>query len=142
MSDENAQEKKTMISRIDSVSVGAKKRSGSSRKFLVLITGAEGADPASKYFWQIFSLRDLSRLEIISPMREGSFLSGFLESKLAGVHYIAFQTPNIHQVTAHLKARGIPFFGHYEYPDGTWEGDIHSSSPCVRCLYSDCRISQ
>ena len=71
--------------------------------------------------WQIFSLGDLSRLEIISPTGEGSFLDGFLKDKEGGVHHITLQTPDLREAMAHLEEQGIPFFGYNEYPGGVWK---------------------
>ena len=70
-----------MISRIDHVSIAVKDQEKAEhffRDILGAIAGAGAGDPATKFFWQIFSLGDLSRLEIISPTGEGSFLDGFL----------------------------------------------------------------
>ncbi len=113
-----------MISRIDHVSIAAPDHREAAHFFqdvLGAIAGAAGADPGSRYFWQIFSLGDLSRLEIISPTGKDSFLDGFLASRQAGVHHITLQTPDIREAMDHLKAHGVPFFGYYEYPDGTWK---------------------
>ena len=79
------------------------------------------ADPRTKFFWQIFSLGDLSRLEIISPTGAGSFLDGFLKEREGGVHHITLQTPDIRQAMAHLEQQGIAFFGYNEYPGGVWK---------------------
>ncbi len=118
-----------MISRIDHVSIGVRDHQKAARFFqevLGAVPGAEGGNPLDEYLWQIFSLGDLSRLEIISPTGKGSFLSGFLKSRGAGVHHITLQTRNIRQTLDHLEAHGIPFFGYYEYPGGDWkEAFIH-----------------
>jgi methylmalonyl-CoA/ethylmalonyl-CoA epimerase len=113
-----------MISRIDHVSIAVrdqKKAEYFFREVFGAVAGANAADPATKYFWQLFSLGDLSRLEIISPTGEGSFLDGFLKDREAGVHHITLQTPDIHKVMTHLESRGIPFFGYNEYPAGIWK---------------------
>jgi len=78
-------------------------------------------DPKAKFFWQIFSLGDLSRLEIISPTGEGSFLDGFLKDKEGGVHHITLQTSDLRKAMTRLEEQGIPFFGYNEYPGGIWK---------------------
>ena len=78
-------------------------------------------DPKAKFFWQIFSLGDLSRLEIISPTGEGGFLDGFLKDKEGGVHHITLQTSDLRKAMTHLEEQGIPFFGYNEYPGGIWK---------------------
>jgi methylmalonyl-CoA/ethylmalonyl-CoA epimerase len=113
-----------MISRIDHVSIAVKNQKEAEHFFhdiLGAIAGVGMADPATKFFWQIFSLGDLSRLEIISPTEEGSFLDGFLKDKDGGVHHITLQTPDINKAMAHLEAQGIPVFGYNEYPGGVWK---------------------
>jgi methylmalonyl-CoA/ethylmalonyl-CoA epimerase len=113
-----------MISRIDHVSIAVRDQEKAERFFrdvLGAVAGAGMADPASKFFWQIFSLGDLSRLEIISPTGEGSFLDGFLEGRAGGVHHVTLQTPDLRKAMTHLEAHGIPFFGHNEYPGGVWK---------------------
>lgn len=113
-----------MISRIDHVSIAVKDQKKAEhffRDILGAITGAGASDPETKFFWQLFSLGDLSRLEIISPTGKGSFLDGFLENREGGVHHITLQTPDLSKAMAHLEDQGIPFFGYNEYPGGVWK---------------------
>jgi len=113
-----------MIARIDHVSIAVKDQAKAEhffRDILGAVAGANAADPVTKFFWQLFSLGDLSRLEIISPTASGSFLDGFLKDREAGVHHITLQTPDIHIAMTHLEAHGIPFFGYNEYPGGVWK---------------------
>jgi methylmalonyl-CoA/ethylmalonyl-CoA epimerase len=113
-----------MISRIDHVSIAVKDQKKAEHFFhdiLGAVAGTSMEDPKTRFFWRIFSLGDLSRLEIISPTGEGSFLDGFLQDREAGVHHITLQTPDIHQAMNHLKAQGIPCFGYNEYPGGVWK---------------------
>ncbi len=113
-----------MISRIDHVSIAVRDQKKAERFFRELLGAVAGAgmdDPKNRFFWQIFSLGDLSRLEIISPTGEGSFLDGFLKDREGGVHHITLQTPDLGKAMARLEAAGIPFFGHNEYPGGIWK---------------------
>ncbi|MEE9910612.1 MAG: VOC family protein [Deltaproteobacteria bacterium] len=113
-----------MISRIDHVSIAVKDQEKAEhffRDILGAVAGTSAADPSTKFFWRLFSLGDLSRLEIISPTGPGSFLEGFLSNKEAGVHHITLQTPDLQEAMARLQAHGIPFFGHNEYPGGVWK---------------------
>ncbi len=114
-----------MISRIDHVSLAVRDQKKAEHFFrdilgAVTCVGSMGA-PQMKYFWQIFSLGDLSRLEIISPTGKGSYLDGFLRTKEGGVHHITLQTPDLNQAMKHLKENGIPFFGHNEYYGALWK---------------------
>jgi methylmalonyl-CoA/ethylmalonyl-CoA epimerase len=112
-----------LISRIDHVSIAVRDQAKAEhffRDILGAVAGVGMGDPQARFFWQIFSLGDLSRLEIISPTGEGSFLDGFLEDREGGVHHITLQTPDLRKAMAHLEERGIPFFGYHEYPGGIW----------------------
>jgi hypothetical protein len=55
-------------------------------------SGAGAADEEMKYHWQIYSLGDMSRLELLHPTGPGSFLDGFLKEREGGVHHITLQT--------------------------------------------------
>lgn len=114
-----------IVSRVDHISIAVKDYEKAVRFFgevLGAVAIDQGAEPEDGYFWQTFSLGDLSRLEIISPISEHSFLKGFLRSRGAGgVHHITLQTPDIKKAVCHLEAHGIPFFGYHESPDSSWK---------------------
>jgi len=113
-----------MISRIDHVSIAVRDYEKAERFFrdiLGVVQGAAAEDPNMKYVWRIFSLGDLTRLEILNPTGEGSFLDGFLKNREGGVHHITLQTPDIQKARGVLEANGIPYFGYNEYPGGVWK---------------------
>ncbi len=113
-----------MISRIDHVSIAVRDYEKAERFFrdvLGVVQGAAAEDPNMKYVWRIFSLGDLTRLEILNPTGEGSFLDGFLKNREGGVHHITLQTPDIQQARGVLERNGIPYFGYNEYPGGVWK---------------------
>ena len=113
-----------MISRIDHVSIAVSDRRKAEhffRDILGAVDATHAEDPSMKYAWRLFSLGDLSRLEIISPTASGSFLDGFLASREAGVHHITLQTPDLEKAMEHLKKYGVPFFGYADYGQGIWK---------------------
>jgi methylmalonyl-CoA/ethylmalonyl-CoA epimerase len=118
-----------MISRIDHVSIAVKdyeKAVHLFRDILGAIPGASAGDDNLKYFWQIFSLGDLSRIEILKPTGKGSFLDNFLQDKKeGGVHHITLQTPDIRKAIMKLEENGIAHFGLREYGDFWKEIFIH-----------------
>jgi len=121
---ENGGRGENMIARIDHVSIAVRDKEKAEhffRDILGAIAGVGLNDPQSKFFWQIFSVGDLSRLEIISPTGAGRFLDGFLKDREGGVHHITFQTPDIRKAMDYLEKKGIPFFGYNEYPGGEWK---------------------
>lgn len=104
-----------MISRIDHVSFAVKDYEKAVHFFqdiLGAVTGAYGEDDNLKYFWHVFSLGDLTRIELIKPAGEGSFLDNFLSDKRdGGVHHITMETPDILHAKKVLEENGIPYFG-------------------------------
>ncbi len=113
-----------MISRIDHVSIAARNGERAVRFFMDLLgatPGAAASDPVLKYRWQILSLGDLSRLEIIYPTEQGSFLSNFLKNKEGGVHHITLQTSDLQAAIQTLNAHQIPYFGYNEYAGAYWK---------------------
>ena len=117
-----------MILRIDHVSIAVRDGEKARRFFqqqMGAIAGAGAADEKMKYHWQIFSLGDLSRLELIHPTGPGSFLDGFLKEREGGVHHITLQTADIHRAKSLLAEHAIPYFGFREYGDFWKELFIH-----------------
>jgi len=115
---------KPLISRIDHVSIAVRDYEKAEHFFQTIlgaIPGASAQDPVMKYFWQIFSLGDLSRFEILKPTSRGSFLDNFLSQREGGVHHITLQTRNIEETKALLEHHRIPYFGYNEYTGVLWK---------------------
>ena len=111
------------ILRIDHISIAVKDRQKAEFFFRAVLGGIPGAaavDPYMKYSWEILSLGDLSRVEILEPTARGSFLDGFLE-KREGVHHITIQTRDMEETKALLRHHNIPYFGDNEYSDVLWK---------------------
>ncbi|MFY9399396.1 MAG: VOC family protein [Desulfomonilia bacterium] len=107
-----------MILRIDHVSLAVKDYDRAFEFFTRLmgaVPGARAEDGGMKYLWQIFSLGDLSRLELLTPTGEGSFLDGFLSDRQGGVHHVTLQTSDIQATRRMLEENGIPYFGFSDY---------------------------
>lgn len=117
-----------MISRIDHVSLAVQDLDAALRFFTGLlgaVPGASGGDPALKYSWHILSLGDLSRIELITPTGQGSFLDNFLRDRKGGVHHITLQVPSILGAKETLDRNGIPCFGLASYGEVWKELFIH-----------------
>ena len=119
------------ILRIDHISIAvqdSQKAEHFFRSILGAIPCTGSVDPYMKFSWQILSLGDLSRIEIISPTSKGSFLDGFMEKRFEGVHHMTLQTSDIEETKALLRKNNIPYFGDHEYEDVLWkEIYIHPS---------------
>lgn len=117
-----------MISRIDHVSLAVKDFE-KAKKFFMEILGAipctNAEDDNLKYYWEIFSVGDLSRMELIKATGEGSFLDNFLESRTNGAHHITVETPDINKFRKKLEEKGVPYFGHREASENWKELFIH-----------------
>jgi len=103
-----------LISRIDHVSIAVRDYEAAHRffgKLLGAVAGARAEDPDMKYVWQLYSLGDLSRLELMHPTGDGSFLDGFLKNREGGVHHITLETPDIEKTRRYLEEQNIPCFG-------------------------------
>ena len=117
-----------MISRIDHVSIAVKDREKAEKFFTELcglVPGVFAEDDNMKYRWQIYSAGDLSRLEIMNPTGEGSFLDNFLVNKEGGVHHLDFEVPDIYAAKDTLEEMGVPYFGFNDYGDIWKELFIH-----------------
>jgi len=107
-----------MISRVDHVSIAVHDFDKAFNFFtgiLGAIPGSLGEDPRMQYKWEVFSLGDMSRLELITPTGSKSFLNNFLKDRLGGVHHITLQTPDIKKARQILEEHGIPHFGFNDY---------------------------
>lgn len=117
-----------MIKRIDHISLAVndyEKARIFFTELLKLVPGACGRDEQNGFFWQLFSCGDLSRFEIIAPLKNGSFLDGFLKGKTGGVHHVTFQVDDIRATARRLDYMGVPHFGLNDKYDNWKELFIH-----------------
>lgn len=118
-----------MISRIEHISLAVndyEKAVHFFQNILGAIPGAGAEDSNLKFYWQIFSLGDMSRLELIKPTGEGSFLDNFLSNKKdGGVHHITLQTSDIQKTRDYLEKENITYFGYNDFGDVWKELFIH-----------------
>lgn len=112
-----------MISRIDHVSIAVSdypKALDFFRKVLGAVPGASARDDRLQFYWEILSVGDLSRMELLAPTGPDSFLKRFLSEKAGGVHHITFETPDIRVAKARLDELGVPYFGFSDH-DPAWK---------------------
>lgn len=117
-----------MISRIDHVSLAVKDYERARAFFeniMGAVSGAAAEDSNLEYFWHIFTLGDMSRLELITPTGEDSFLKNFLKERDGGVHHITLETPDIREARRILEENNVPYFGYLEGPEVWSELYIH-----------------
>ncbi len=114
-----------MILRISLAVKNYKKAAEFFTKILGAIPQTHGRDPYLKYYWEIFQLGDLSRLEIIRSTGKESFLNNFLKKREAGIHHLTLQTPDIEMTKKFLEENNIPYFGYRNLFDSWKEIFIH-----------------
>ena len=117
-----------MISRIDHVSIAVKEFDRAHdffKKIAGIVEGASAIDSQLEFKWEIYSAGDLSRLELMHPTGENSFLANFLSDKEGGVHHITFETPDIHKTKGRLDEYQIPYFGFNDSLENWKELFIH-----------------
>ena len=106
-----------MISRIDHVSIAVADYE-KAEKFFIEVLGASGGlggtDNSINFYWQVYSLGDLTRIELIKPSGEPSFLDNFMAERGGGVHHITMETPDIRKFKEFLDEKGVPYFGFQE----------------------------
>ncbi len=122
-----------LFSRIDHVTLAVREYDKARAFFedvFQVIPGTEGNGPPWDFRWRVFSLGDLTRLEIISANGGGKFLEKFLSQREGGVHHITLETPDIRKVKEHLESKGVPYFGYSEEIEVWKELFIHPRDAC------------
>lgn len=117
-----------MISRIDHVSIAVRdyeKAKEFFTKVLGAVPGVSATDTHMNFFWHVLSLGDLTRMEIVTPTTEDSFLNRFLAKKEGAVHHITLETPDIRETVRVLEEKKIPYFGLNEEREEWKEVFIH-----------------
>jgi methylmalonyl-CoA/ethylmalonyl-CoA epimerase len=88
---------------------------------LVRLMGGEfvhGADhPRNKFRWVQFDLPGPSRLELIQPLSEESFLTRYLEGRGEGFHHITFKVADVSVAARRAEELGYKTTGLHVHPD-------------------------
>ncbi|WP_254863859.1 VOC family protein [Halovivax gelatinilyticus] len=64
-------------------------------------------EPADGFRWVQYELGDLSRIELIEPTADDTFLTEFLERNGPGLHHITFEVASIDDVVSHLDSHDV-----------------------------------
>jgi methylmalonyl-CoA/ethylmalonyl-CoA epimerase len=80
-----------------------------------------GGDVPGKGFRMVqFMYSNGSKIEILEPLGEDSFLRKFLNERGPGIHHLTFKVKNIEQLAAQLKAGGYRVVGE-NYGNPHWK---------------------
>ena len=75
-----------------------------------------------KFRYQPFSVAGF-KMELLCPYDPESVIARFLENRGEGVHHISFETENLDEAIAELKAKGVEIAYRHRYaPEVTFEG--------------------
>lgn len=64
-------------------------------------------EPADGFRWIQYELGNLSRIELIEPTEEGTFLTEFLDARGPGLHHVTLEVAALDAMVAHLERHGI-----------------------------------
>lgn len=64
-------------------------------------------EPAEGFRWIQYELGELSRIELIEPTEEDTFLTEFLDEEGPGLHHVTLEVADIDAMTAHLREQGV-----------------------------------
>ncbi len=119
---------RSMISFIDHIAIAVRDYERARDFFSDIfgaVPGTSAVDRGMGYLWQNFSLGNLTRLELLAPRGERSFLDNFLANREGGVHHITLHTLDILLARAHLESKGVPYFGFADLGQAWKELFIH-----------------
>lgn len=70
-----------------------------------------------RFTWAYYRLGDASRVELIEPVAEDSFLTDFLDEHGPGLHHVTLEVADIDAVVDHLSANDVRVVDHREFDD-------------------------
>lgn len=81
-----------------------------------------------QFTWAYYRLGGASRLELLSPVADDTFLTRFLDANGPGLHHVTIEVADIDRVIEHLESEGIRVVDYTERPDWT-EAFLSPSNP-------------
>ena len=86
-------------------------------------------EPAGERFtWAYYRLGDASRLELVEPVADDSFLTEFLAERGPGLHHVTIEVADVDALVDHLEAAGLSVVDYAEY-DGWTEAFVSPANP-------------
>lgn len=81
-----------------------------------------------RFRWAYYGLGEASRLELIEPVAEESFLTDYLERHGPGLHHVTLEVAEIDAVVETLEAEGLDVVDYRPY-DGWTEAFVSPRNP-------------
>lgn len=72
-----------------------------------------------RFRWVSYELGDASRVELIEPVSDGTFLTKFLDEHGPGLHHVTLEVGEIDAVIETLEAYDVPVVDYAEYDEWT-----------------------
>jgi len=72
-----------------------------------------------RFRWVYYRLGDASRVELIEPLDDGSFLADYLDDNGPGLHHVTLEVADIDAVIEGLEAAGLRVVDRAEFGDWT-----------------------
>lgn len=72
-----------------------------------------------RFRWVYYRLGDASRIELIEPVADDSFLTEFLEENGPGLHHVTLEVADVDHVIEALEANGVSVVDYTEYEEWT-----------------------
>jgi methylmalonyl-CoA/ethylmalonyl-CoA epimerase len=82
----------------------------------------------NQFRWIQFLLPDSSKLELISPLAPGSFLSRFLDTRGEGVHHLTYKVSDVAAAARRVEEAGFRITGFHLHPEWS-EVFVHPANP-------------
>lgn len=81
-----------------------------------------------RFRWVYYRLGDASRLELVEPVAEDSFLTDFLDEHGPGLHHVTLEVADVDAVVEGLEAAGLRVVDRAEF-DGWTEAFVSPRNP-------------
>lgn len=88
----------------------------------------EEAGDDARFRWTYYELGDASRIELISPIADGTFLTRYLESNGPGLHHVTLEVADIDAVIEALAAIDVDVVDYETFDDWT-EAFVSPTNP-------------
>lgn len=70
--------------------------------------GSDETGPDGSFRWLTYHLGDASRLELVAPLADDSFVQAFLDENGPGLHHVTLEVADVDAVVEHLSDVGLP----------------------------------
>jgi len=88
----------------------------------------ERADDDARFRWTYYRLGDASRIELVAPVTDDTFLTDFLDRHGPGLHHVTLEVADVDAMVERLSAAGVSVVDRETY-DGWTEAFVSPRNP-------------